>query len=439
MKIGMIAMSGIRAANPDLVAAGLEMPGVVERAKIVASLPSLSLLTLAGMTPDDIDIAYHEIADLRAEGAPPGDFDLVVIATYSAQVLDAYELADGFRARGVPVVMGGLHVKAEPEEAAQHATTIAVGEGEKLWPDILRDFQRGELKPRYDQIDGDWFDLADAPMPRFDLLNMDRYNRLTVQTSRGCPHLCDFCASSVLLTPKYRVKPVSMVIDEIRQIKKHWARPFIEFADDNSFISRSHAKDLMRAIAPEEISWFTETDISIADDPELLDLMRISGCRQVLIGLESPTPDGLDGLELRRNWKLKVQPDYAGAIARIQSHGVTVNACFILGLDGHTPRTFDAVYDFVEEVAPYDAQITVLTPFPGTALYKRLEQEGRLLEPRAWNKCTLFDVNFEPRGMTPDELQWGLVALARRLYAPEAVQRRREKFFEQSRNARRSG
>ncbi|MCA9245276.1 MAG: cobalamin-dependent protein, partial [Phycisphaerales bacterium] len=155
MKIGMIAMSGIRAANPDLVAAGLEMPGVVERAKVVASLPSLSLLTLAGMTPDDIEIEYHEIADLRAEGMPQGDYDAVVIATYSAQVLEAYEVADSFRARGVPVVMGGLHVKAEPDEAATHAT-IAVGEGEQLWPAIIDDLRRGALKPRYEQRDGDW-------------------------------------------------------------------------------------------------------------------------------------------------------------------------------------------------------------------------------------------------------------------------------------------
>lgn len=431
MKIGMIAMSGIRAADPELMALGLTLPGVVERSQIVASLPSLGLLTLAGLTRPEIEIEYLEIHDLRKLPALPEGFDLVAIASFTAQIRDAYAVADHYRGRGVPVVMGGLHVTKRPDEAAQHATTVAVGEGELLWPRIMADWQAGRLQERYATPPGVWFDLADAPMPRFELLNVNQYNRLTVQTSRGCPHLCDFCASSVMLTPKYTVKPVEKVIAEIHAIKRLWPQPFIEFADDNSFAMRGHYKRLLAALREEDVRWFTEADISIAEDVELLDALREAGCRQVLIGLESPVAEGLDGLELRGNWKLKVQSRYASAVQRIQSRGITVNGCFILGLDGHTERTFDAIHEFIDRTNLFEAQLTVLTPFPGTPLYERLEREGRLIEPGAWHKCTLFDVNFQPRGMSPAELRGGLIDLARRVYEPAFVQKRREQYFAQ--------
>lgn len=430
MKIGLIAMSGVRAASEELNKIGLTLPGVVERNKIVASLPSLSLLTLAAYIPPEYEVEYHEIADLRKQPDLPQGFDLVAIASYTAQVKDAYRVADHYRSRGVSVVMGGLHVTSLPDEAAEHCTSIAVGEGELLWPQMLADFARGALQPRYQSPRGQYFDLAAAPMPRFEMLNIDKYNRLTVQTSRGCPHLCDFCASSVLLTPKYCVKPVEKVIAEIRRIKEFWARPFIEFADDNSFAMRGHYKRLLAALREEEIKWFTEADISIAEDPELLDLMRESGCRQVLIGLESPRGGGLNGIETRGNWKLKVLHKYEAAVKAIQSRGVTVNGCFILGLDGDDEHTFEAIYDFAERVGLFEVQLTVLTPFPGTPLYARLLGENRILAPGAWEKCTLFDVNFIPRNMSPERLQQGLVDLGRRMYAPEFVQRRRERFFE---------
>ncbi len=430
MRIGLIAMSGIRAENEELNKVGLTLPGVVERSRVVAALPSLSLLTLAALTPDDVEIEYHEIQDIRRRPEMPGGFDLVAISTFSAQVLDAYELADKYRANGTAVVMGGLHVTELPDEAQAHCDAIAIGEGELLWPRMIDDFRAGRLRPRYEAPPGVHFKLEDAPLPRFDLLDMDQYNRIPVQTSRGCPHLCDFCASSVLLTPKYSVKPVEKVMAEIAAIKRRWKHPFIEFADDNSFAARGHYKNLLRAIAGEGVKWFTEADISIAEDDELLELLAAGGCRQVLIGLESPTSSGLNGIEIRRNWKLARLPDYETAIQKIQSHGVTVNGCFILGLDGDTPAVFDAVERFVERSGLFEVQITVLTPFPGTPLYRRLKREGRLIEPENWRKCTLFDVNFDPAGMTRDQLQAGLVDLAKRLYTPDAIERRQRRFIE---------
>ncbi|HSI98826.1 MAG TPA: radical SAM protein [Patescibacteria group bacterium] len=417
MHIAFIAMSGVRAASEELNRIGLTMPGFVERSRVIASLPSLGLLTLAGLTPDDVEVSYHEIADIRTMGELP-TCDVAAIASFSAQIKDAYVVADQYRALGVRVVLGGLHVTARPDEAAQHADAIVIGEGEITWPQVVEDLRAGRLQPRY-APDGREFDLAASPMPRFDLLDIDRYNRLTVQTQRGCPWRCEFCASSIRLTPMYKLKPVDRVIAEIREIKRLWPAPFIEFADDNTFVNRRHSKELLRAVAGEGIRWFTETDVSVADDPELLELLRESGCAEVLIGFESPTAAGLEGIELRRNWKRSRVADYRAAIERIQGHGIAVNACFVLGLDGDGPEVFDAVYDFVQQARPFDVQVTALTPFPGTPMYDRLLAEGRLLEPTAWERCTLFDVNFRPTHMSPEALQHDLVELGRRLYTDE--------------------
>ena len=431
MRIAFIAMSGVRAANPALNAAGLTMPGFVERSKVIASLPSLGLLTLAGMTPDDVDVTYHEVEDLRRLEALP-ECDVAAIASFSAQIKDAYALADRFRAEGVTTVLGGLHVTARPLEAQRHADAIVIGEGEIGWPELLADLRGGRLRPVYAAA-GREFSLADSPMPRFDLLDIERYNRLTVQTQRGCPWRCEFCAASIRLTPRYKVKPVERVIAEIRAIKRLWPRPFIEFADDNTFVNRRHAKDLLRAVAEEGVPWFTESDIGIADDPELLALMREAGCAEVLIGLESPSAAGLEGVELRRNWKRGRLGNYLEAIERIQGHGIAVNGCFVLGLDGDGPEIFDAVEAFVHASGQFDVQITVLTPFPGTPLHQRLLDEGRLLEPEAWERCTLFDVNFRPKHMSPARLQRELVELGRRLYTDDERVRRRRAFREHRR------
>ena len=427
-RIGFIAMSGVRARNAELTRLGLTLPGFVERNKVIASLPSLGLLTLAGMTPARFAVEYHEIADLREESDYPVHFDLVALSTFTAQLPEAFEVADFYRRQAIPVVMGGITVSSLPQEAKAHCTSVVVGEGESLWPEVLNDFEKGTLKPFYVQSPRGQFDLQNAPRPRFDLLDPDKYNRITVQTSRGCPHRCEFCASSILLTPRYKLKPVEKVIAEIQQIKRIWRRPFIEFADDNSFVHQQHYKRLLRELAPEGLRWFTETDLRVAEDDELLGLLRDSGCQQVLIGLETPRAASLEGLELKSNWKRSRLDAYKAAIAKIQSYGITVNGCFILGLDADTPEVFDEVFCFVKDSGLYEVQITFLTAFPGTPLYERLEREGRLIRPKAWELCTLFDINIRPRQMSVDQLQAGFLNLAKRLYSKEETDERRRKF-----------
>jgi radical SAM superfamily enzyme YgiQ (UPF0313 family) len=425
-RIGFIAMSGVRAHNAELTQLGLTLPGFVERNKIIASLPSLGLLTLAGLTPEKFHVEYCEIADLKKMPELPVDFDLVAISTFTAQFYEACEVADYYRAGQVPVVMGGITVSSLREQAKEHCTSVVIGEGELLWPELLVDFERGQLKPFY--ATNREFNLADAPMPRFDLLDPDKYNRITVQTSRGCPHKCEFCASSILLTSRYKLKPVEKVIAEIRAIKKIWPKPFIEFADDNSFVHRGHYKKLLRELTKENIRWFTEADVRVAEDDELLGLIRDSGCQQVLIGFESPRRTSLYGVELKNNWKLRQQDFYQQAVAKIQSYGITVNGCFILGLDGDTRDVFDDVLHFVRDSGLYEVQITFLTAFPGTPLYARLKREGRILRDHAWELCTLFDINFRPKNMSVAELQSGFLKLGKQLYSAEETHERRAKF-----------
>jgi radical SAM superfamily enzyme YgiQ (UPF0313 family) len=183
------------------------------------------------------------------------------------------------------------------------------------------------------------------------------------------------------------------VVEEINRVRELWPHPFLEFADDNTFADRRRGRELCRALIPLGLRWFTETDISVAWDDELLHLMKESGCAQILIGLESPDTRELEGVERKANWKKRQADRYRDAIARIQDAGVTVNGCFVLGLDQQDATCFDRVLEFVRETGLYEVQITLMTAFPNAPLYDRLLEEGRILEPGAWEKCTLFDVN----------------------------------------------
>ena len=429
MKLGLIAMSATRAHNRELTELGFTLPGFVDRSRVIASLPSLGLLTLAGMTPASIDMEYLDIPDLAEVDDLPGEFDVVAISSFTAQMKEAYELADRYRAAGTTVLLGGLHVTALPDEALRHADAVVVGEGEPSWPAMIEDLAKGSLERVYDST-GTPFNLADSPLPRFELLNHEHYNRMTVQTARGCPFSCEFCAGSILLSPFYRMKPVKKVIAEIRHIKEFQPQPFIEFADDNTFVNKRHGKALMRALAKEQVKWFTETDVSVAQDDELLGLMRDAGCVQVLVGFESTRREGLAGLELKSDWKARRFDEYLAAIDKIQEHGISVNGCFVLGLDNDGPDCFENVLQFVRDSGLYDVQITLLTAFPGTSLYDRLKREGRLIDETAWELCTLFDVNYEPKHMTPTDLEEKFRWLVVNLYNQEFTDERHGKFHE---------
>ncbi len=438
MNIGLLAMSGVRAHDAKLMALGLTLPGFVERSRVIASLPSLGLLYLAAVTPPGHVIHYYEAEGDGKEPAEIYDCDLVAISTFSAQIFEAYAIADRLRATGVKVAMGGLHVTALPEEAAGHADYVVIGEGERTWPEVVRAAERGEAARVFRAREFGAV-LADKPraagglpVPRYDLLGERPVQPIHRANQPGVP-----VALRLLRVHGHAGGALSEAAHcghRPRHRGHHGGpttrtRPFIEFADNNTFVDKSWGKELCRALKPLRLKWFTETDITVGEDEELLELMREAGCRQVLVGLESPTRGSLEGIELHANIKARWSAHYRNSIRRIQRHGVTVNGCFILGLDGHTADIFREVLDFVEAVPLYEVQITTLTAFPGTPLYRRLLGEGRIIAPGHWELCTLFDVNYEPRGMTVEALREGLYWLGERLYSAAALARRRAGFY----------
>jgi radical SAM superfamily enzyme YgiQ (UPF0313 family) len=435
MKIALIALSGVRVRNAELAALGVSLPGFVERGHVIASLPSLGLLTLAGATPPDVEVSYREHGDVTPEQLEAERPDVVVLSTFTAQAPEAYAFSDACRALGLRTALGGLHATVRPEEALAHVDHVFVGEGEEIWPEFLADLATGRARRLYDAR-GRVFDLARSPLPRYDLLDLERYNRITLQTTRSCPRACTFCASGVLLRGPYRKKPLELVRRDLEAITARWPGAFVELADDNTFVDKRWGRQLVDAIAAFGVKWFTETEITVADDPLLLEALAASGCRQLLVGLEALDAGTVSELEARP-FKARRVADYAAAVRRIQAAGVSVNGTFVLGADHHAPDVFARVAAFADRVGLAEVQVTVLTPFPGTPLHDRLRAEGRLLREDDWGACTLFDVTYRPAQMSARELEEGLQDLFVRLYAPEKVRARRRSFHAQLRAERR--
>jgi radical SAM superfamily enzyme YgiQ (UPF0313 family) len=433
MIIGLIAMSGVRVRTQELAELGVTLPGFVNRGEVVASLPSLGLLTVAALTPKDVEVEYIEIDQLPKDKSELQKFDLVGISSFTARINAAYKLADMYMELGIPVVLGGIHVSLMPEEAQNHADSIVLYGAEGAWPKLTEDFKKGQMKPRYEGLKSDVFSPENYVVPRFDFIKGRSYNRITIQTSRGCPLNCEFCAASLRITSKFQQKPIELVVNEIEKALEYTEHPFFEFADDNTFVNKKWGKDFLKAIIPLNINWFTETDISVADDDELLDLMAKSGCRQILIGFESPSADGLQGMN-PNDWKLKRHKSYIESINKIQSKGVSVNGCFIVGLDSDTLETFNQIKQFADEAKLIEIQITVYTPFPGTPLYHRLKNENRLLQDENWDRCTLFDVNFKPKNMSLEQLEDGIKWLFKNLYNEDEFLKRKRYYMEYIKN-----
>ncbi len=430
-KVILISMSGVRVYNKKLLDLGLTLPGFVDRSKVIASLPSLGLLTLASHTPDHWEVIYRELdayTETEIEELIDLNPDLIAFSALTARINETYILSERFRKLGITVVIGGLHVSAAPGEAALYADSVIQGEGEYIWEKLLLDFETGNLRASYSSLkDASYqFHFNSCKIPKYELLDISKYNRLTIQTTRGCPLHCNFCAASRTIS-SYKKKPISQIEKELDKIHEIWKRPFIELADDNTFVDKKWSKDLLKLFASYNMKWFTETDISIAYDEELLQLLAESNCAQVLIGFETSKANSLKNID-KANWKFKQFDNYRSAIDKIQSYGISVNGCFILGLDSDTKETFKETDDFILTSNLSEVQITLLTPFPGTDLYKQLKLENRLLTENYWDKCTLFDVNFVPKNFTVEELEVNFQELMSSIYAPDLVKNRKNKF-----------
>jgi radical SAM superfamily enzyme YgiQ (UPF0313 family) len=383
---------------------------------------SLATLILAALTPKEFDL--HLIDENFEEIDYDEKIDLAAISAFTREATRAYEIADEFRKRDVKVVIGGIHATVLPDEAKLHADSVFVGEGEETWPEFLQDFKKGETKPFYkaERI----FDLTKSPIPRHDLLNYDNYKVAWVQTTRGCPHSCEFCVASRIFGEKYRHKAVNQIVEEIKYIKKVAGINAINFADDNIFCDKKYARELLEAIKHLNIRWFAQSDISVADDEEFLKLLKEAGCSVLFIGFETLSEAGLREIDKTR-WKEKRLTSYPEAIKKIQSLGIGIMGAFVLGLDNDDLTIFDRLSDFIIANNLYAAQITILTPVPGSALRERLISEKRLLNKR-WDEYSFLDVTYLPKKMTPDELQSGLLSVWKRVYSSEANLQRARHF-----------
>jgi radical SAM superfamily enzyme YgiQ (UPF0313 family) len=416
--VAFVPLVGFRVCSDELRELGFTMPGLRRRGAALSELPALGLLTLAGMLPDGWTCSYRVAngnLDELAEAVLAERPTLVAISALTASIEEAYRLSALIRRAGVKTIVGGLHATSCPDEAEQHFDTVVVGDGQQCWPAIVRDAANGALLKRYRVIENaphfNW------PMPRFDLLG-NRVVRYTLQTERGCPLACDFCAASRLLGP-FREKPAANIAQELAAISKLDTRPLIELADDNTFAGGRDAGELCGLLAHSRARWFTECDWRIGQRPQLLDQMAAAGCVQVLVGIESLVfryPGmGAKRAELDRMME---------AVAAIQAVGIAVNGCFIVGADGETPASIDRLVEFVLQSSFADVQLTLQTPFPGTALRQRLQNEGRLLSDRGWSYYTLLDVTFQPDCMTPLELEQMFHRAVKAVYSAEASRRR---------------
>jgi radical SAM superfamily enzyme YgiQ (UPF0313 family) len=412
-------MSGFRVREPEMLALGMSLPGLRQRAGAIAALPSLGLLTLAGMTPANWTVSYHEAAtvdDELIQAIAQEEPTLVGISALTASALEAYGLGDRLRALGIQTVLGGLHATATPEDAAPHFDAVVVGDGEPVWTQVLADAATGTLRGRYQAAAP--FDLSTSPLPRLDLLGGRERPRYTLQTARGCPFACEFCGASRLLGP-FREKPTAVIERELAAITTLDPRAVVELADDNTFAGRRSATELLSVLERSGIRYFTECDWRIGERPEVLDQLAASGCVQVLVGVESLVfrhPGmGAKDREMAR---------IMDALARVQDAGVAVIGCFIVGAEGENHDSMQQLCEFILGCPLADVQLTLQTPFPGTGLHERLKREGRLLEGRSWESYTLFDVTYQPDRLSVQELESGFRNLVRMVYAAEPCSRR---------------
>jgi radical SAM superfamily enzyme YgiQ (UPF0313 family) len=372
----------------------------------VLAIPPLNLAMIARYTPEhyDVEIVDEAVEDLDFD-APA---DMVGITCMTPLAPRAYEIARRFRARGVPVVMGGIHASYMTDEALRYADAVVVGEGEKLWPQLLQDFEQGGMQKVYSSCDQP--DIENLQAPRRDLLR-GKYFVETVQTGRGCPINCNFCSVTAFNGSRYRLRNIDSVIDEIKAIKSK--RIFI--VDDNivgsgrKYIRR--AKELFDRLQECDKEWGGQTCLNIVEHEDVLKSAERSGCKAFLIGFESLDTETISGFHKPVNLRANTR-NFRDAIRKIHDHGIAIVGCFIFGADTQGKDAFRRTVDFVLENEIDAVQMTLETPLPGTAFYRQMVDEQRLLltnYPEDWKHYTIFEPVFRMKGMSPKEAYEGLL------------------------------
>lgn len=375
----------------------------------------LSMALLASLTPPDIDVRFY---DDRMEDIPFDEpTDLVALSVETFTALRAYKIARQFRSRGVPIVMGGYHVTLLPEEAAAEADAIVIGDAEPIWKQMLADARRRDLQPRYD---GRGRRTLSGVRPRRELFDGKPYQNITlVEFARGCNFKCDFCSITAFHDANQNHRPAREVVEEMAATGSR--RFFI--VDDNIVSQPAKVRELCRELIPLHVGWVGQASIHIAQDDELLSLMVKSGCRGVLIGMESLDPANLR--DMGKTWNL-AGGGYAESLRRFREHGLAVYGTFVFGYDNDDAKVIQRSIDFAREQQLFLAAFNHLIPFPGTPLYKRLRHESRLLKPRWWldPDCRVGDVVFRPKKMEPRELEEHCLDARRQFYSWPSIWQR---------------
>jgi radical SAM superfamily enzyme YgiQ (UPF0313 family) len=374
--------------------------------------PPLAPAAVAALTPSDVDVSITD------ENVTAIDFkkevDLVGITVITVTAKRAYEIADTFRARGVKVILGGMHPSFLPAEAGQHADAVVIGEAEGIWPAVVQDFKTNRLQNIYRQHER--LGLVGLPIPRRDLFAKGAYFiPNTISTTRGCPYACSFCSVTSFFGHTYRCRPLAEIIKEIETLNE---RKQIVFVDDNIVGNPKFAKELFRAIAPYKLKWLGQASVTIARDDELLKLAAASGCVGLLIGFESIYPANLAAVGKNIN----VADDYEKVIRKIHSYGIAIHGCFIFGLDQDDENVFKRTVRFAQATRLETAQFSFATPHPGTVLYESLDKAGRIVS-KDWSKYNA-EIVFEPNLISREALQKGHDWASPEFYSIPSILRR---------------
>jgi radical SAM superfamily enzyme YgiQ (UPF0313 family) len=377
--------------------------------------PVLGLTLLASLFPKTYEVKIINEAIEEIDFNSP--VDLVGITGLTCVIKRAYAVADRFRERGVKVILGGVHPSLLPEEAKKHADSVFIGEAEGIFDQVLQDFEAEKLNPFY--INREWSHLKGVPLPRRDLLSK-HYSPFfkTIETTRGCPNRCEFCSVPIINGKRYRIRPLEEVDQELSRIIKKRGE-YIFLADDNVTAMEDYAFGLFEIFKRHGVKWMAFTTIKIAMNESLLRKARESGCVSLFIGFESLLQENLDGVS-KQFVNVK---ELSHLVETIQRHQIGIHGSFIFGFDGDDPSIFKKTVEFVQENNIELPTFSILTPFPGTPLQKRLEEEGRIFD-RDWSHYDMSHVVFRPEKMTIQELQEGYLWAQKYICAPRSILKR---------------
>ena len=398
-----------RSRNPR--SASLEELAEYRSRRRLWNMPHLGLLTVGALLAPKYDVDY---VDLEYDTLPQTRYDCVFLSPTTPQVRKAYVLAEQFQKRGMRVIMGGPHATMLPEEALKHADAVFVGEAERSIGDFLSDSGKrlysDEQKPP----------LSESPLPLYELAAKYPYSSMPIQLSRGCPHRCEFCLSTAIYGGRVRRKDPEQAEKELAQLVRLFKNPFVFFTDDNFFTGHRDVHALLDLLSRTGVRWYAFTDISVYRRKDILSRLYDAGCRKLLIGFESLDAEALQTVNPSGFKKSRIQERYE-AVEAIQRQRIGVIGSFVLGLERDTEQTFEDIYRFIWESTMYGTNLTVATPFPGTAFYRRMQETEKL--PDNWDLYDGFTLLYKLRGLPEGAFEKKYEALLRRVNSPERVRR----------------